>query len=107
MPNDDEILFEVTTPLDKRIRTTEEYWNFIVTVKHPILKGKKNKVKKSLEDPNFIRRSTKDRRVFLYYKRAEDKFICAVCKHLAREGFIITAYITDKVKEGEEVWTRD
>ncbi len=41
------------------------------------------------------------------YRKIKDKFICVVCKHLNGDGFIITTYITDRVKEvrgyGEEV----
>ena len=32
-----EILFEIVTPLGFCVRTTTEYWQFIVTVKHPIM----------------------------------------------------------------------
>jgi len=75
-----DILFEVETPLRKKIRITNEYWEFIVTVKHPILKDKKEDIRETLYDPDFIRRSTKDRRVFLYYK-GKERFLCVVCKH--------------------------
>jgi intein/homing endonuclease len=31
------ICFKVTTPLDKEIRVTKRYWEFIATVKHPVI----------------------------------------------------------------------
>jgi len=43
--------------------------------------------------------------VFLYYKQS-DKLYCVVVKHTGKEGFLITAYPVDKVKEGEIVWTK-
>ena len=43
--------------------------------------------------------------VFLYYKQ-EDKLYCVVVRHEGVEGFLITAYPTDKVKEGEIIWTK-
>jgi len=101
-----DIYFEAETPLKKKIRTTREYWEFIVKVKHPIMRGRKEDVVMTLKDPEFIRQSRKDPDVYLYYRRTGDKFICVVCKHLNGEGFIITTYITDRVKEGEEVWRK-
>jgi hypothetical protein len=101
-----EILFRVKTPLNKEIRTTIEYWNFIVTVKHPVMKDKKREVIETLKDPDFVRRSRKDERVYLYYRKSDKNYICVVCKHLNGEGFIVTTYITDRVKEGEEIWRK-
>ena len=45
--------------------------------------------------------------VFLFY-RAElpGRWICAVTKRLNAEGFLITTYPTDAIKEGERVWNR-
>lgn len=35
-----ELLFEVMTPLGFRVRVTRDYWERIVTVKHPAMKGR-------------------------------------------------------------------
>jgi hypothetical protein len=40
----------------------------------------------------------------LYYKQF-DRLYCAVARHMGAEGFLITAYPTDKVKEGDVIWT--
>jgi len=33
--------------------------------------------------------------------------VCAVIKELAEtSGFLITAYLTDAIKEGDRIWTR-
>lgn len=101
------IYFEAKTPLNKEIRITKEYWDFIVTIKHPVMDGREKDVVTSLEHPEFVRKSTKDKRVYLYYRSiGNKKYICVVCKHLNGEGFIITTYITDRVKEGEEIWKK-
>lgn len=34
------ILFEVLTPLNFSVRVTEDYWNIIVSIKHPVKEGK-------------------------------------------------------------------
>jgi hypothetical protein len=35
--NTEELLFQVTTPLDFTVRVTAAYWNLIVTIKHPVM----------------------------------------------------------------------
>lgn len=60
-------LFNVVTPLEKSIRTTEEYWRDITTFKHPQLAGKLREVELALIDPDSIRRSRTDHEVCLYY----------------------------------------
>ncbi|MGC8578650.1 MAG: DUF4258 domain-containing protein [bacterium] len=100
-----EIYFSVKTPLNVEVRTTVEYWKYLITIKHPIMKGKEEIIKAVLRMPDEIRQSKIDKNVFLYYKWL-DKLYCVVVKHAEVEGFIITAYITDKVKEGALIWTK-
>ena len=69
------------------------------------MKGKENIVKETLQKPQQIRRSRKDSKVFLYYKKMDGKYSCVVAKHLNGDGFIITTYITDRIKAGEEYET--
>jgi hypothetical protein len=69
------------------------------------MSNKEHFVKEILAEPDEVRRSLIDKSVFLYYKKF-DRLYCVVAKHLNDEGFIITAYPTDKIKEGEIVWTK-
>ena len=69
------------------------------------MKNKEDIVKFVLQMPDEIRQSKMDKEVFLYYKQS-DKLYCVVVKHTEKEGFLITAYPVDKVKEGEIVWTK-
>jgi hypothetical protein len=95
--------FEVTSSLGKRIRVSNSYWNFIITIKHPMMAGKEELVKDTLINADEVRRSNKDRSVFIYYKRLKGRFAAVVCKHLNGEGYIITTYITGKIKIGEVI----
>ena len=52
-----------------------------------------------------IRQSRTDKEVFLYYKRF-DRLYCVVGRQMGMKGFLITAYPTDKVKEGDVIWTK-
>lgn len=101
----DKSYFKVKTPLNTEIRTTDEYWRYLITKKHPIMKGREDIVKETLQYPDEIRQSKIDKDIFLYYKLF-DKLYCVVVKHSAPEGFLITAYPTNKVKEGQIIWTK-
>ena len=68
--------------------------------------NKEDIVQKILDNPQEIRKSTIDKDVYLYYGQ-KDRFYCVVAKHLTdRQGFLITAYPVDKIKEGEVIWTK-
>lgn len=101
---EEKIYFAVRTPLNIEVKTTVDYWEYLVTVKHPIMKGKEDTVKTLLQFPDEIRQSKTEHDIFLYYKQL-DRLYCAVVKHFKMEGFLITAYPTDKKKEGEIIWT--
>jgi hypothetical protein len=60
---------------------------------------------KNINVADSIRKSKIDENVFLYYKQ-NDRLYCVVARHEGKEGFLITAYPTDKVKEGDVIWTK-
>jgi hypothetical protein len=104
-PMTGEILWEVVTPLGFRVRVTRAYWQVIVTVKHPVMAGREADVQATLASPDEIRQSRTDTEVYLFYKRERaSRWLCAVAKRLDGEGFLITTYPTDVVKEGERIW---
>jgi len=98
----EDLHFEIKSSLGKRIRVTKGYWNRIVETKHAIMKGKEEIIKESLKNPDELRTSRKDPKVVLHYKKIDKKYCCAVVKHLNGEGFIITTYMTDRIKIGEK-----
>lgn len=101
-----EVYFQVKSRLGVKIRVTTSYWNFIIESKHPVMNGKETLVKNTLKRPDLIKRSTKDRSVCLYYKSYRKDFAVVVCKHLNGSGYIITTYITDRIKIGEQIWKK-
>ena len=105
MDNLEPLYFQIMTPLGIIIRTTPSYWQKITTYKHPVIRNEEEKVKQTLSYPQEIRRSKTDPDVYLYYKNYPPYFICVVARHLNGEGFIITAYRTNRIKIGETVWT--
>lgn len=100
--------FKVKTPLGVTIRTTGDYWQRIITTKHPSIAKYEEKVKEALSDPDEIRLSMQDPRVHLYYKSIGKISICVVVDHFDKNnGYIITAYLTDRIKEGEQIYVKD
>jgi hypothetical protein len=100
------LLFEVQTPLGFAVRCTRGYWEFIVTHKHPVLRGRDQDVVQVLADPDEVRRSRKDPDLLLFYRGDSPRWLCAVARREDGTGFLITAYPTDAIKAGETIWTR-
>jgi hypothetical protein len=106
-PLSGKLLFEVLTPLGFRVRVTQIYWELIVTVKHPVMAGREADVQATLQSPAEIRLSKSDSNVFLFYKPERiGRWVCAVTKRLDGEGFLITTYPTDAIKEGVRIWPK-
>ena len=101
------ILFEVSTPLGFRVRVTRSCWELITAIKHPVMARQESMVKDTLQIPAQIRLSRGDASVYLFYRQERaDRWICAVAKRLNGEGFLITAYPTEAIKEGVRVWPK-
>ena len=99
--------FKVKTPLGVTVRTTKEYWQQIITIKHPSIAKYEKQVQLALRDPDEIRRSRKDLQVHLYYLNIGKLFLCVVADHVSKtNGYIITAYLTDRIKEGEQIYVK-
>lgn len=107
MESNPEVLFEVVTPLGFSVRVTHERWRLITTVKHPVMVGREGVVKSTLESPEQVRQSRSDPQVLLFY-RAEgtNRWVCAVAKQATDQGLLITAYPTDAIKEGTQIWPK-
>jgi len=69
--------------------------------------GHEKHVQEVLQNPDEIRLSKRDPNVYLFYKSERTgRWVCAVTRRLEGEGFVITAYPTDAIKEGERIWPR-
>ena len=103
MPEAPDPLFEILTPLGFKVRTSPAYWQKII-LKHPDLAGQLELVKQALASPDEIHRSSRDENVLLFYLAGNRRWVVAVARHANSEGFLITAYQTDAIKEGETIW---
>jgi hypothetical protein len=94
------------TLLGFTVRTSDNYWQRLIA-KHPDIADLEDLVQQALTNPDEIRRSSRDEAVFLFYlARKEKRWVVAVARRLNGDGFLITAYQTDAIKEGETIWRR-
>ena len=98
------MLFEVESKVKKKISISNEHWKHISEIKHPEVSGLEDEIKQTLIIPIEIKRRNSDRNIYLYYSKYKSKFLCVVIRHLNGNGFVITAYITSKIKKGEILW---
>jgi hypothetical protein len=59
--------------------------------------------------PQLVRRSRSDEAVRLFYEFYAQtivggKWLCVVVKYTENDAFVVTAYLTDKPKPGEDLW---
>ena len=97
-------MFEILTPLDFTVRTSKEYWQKVI-LKHPDVAELLDYVQAALRNPDQIRRSSRDPNLLLFYLiHREKRWVVVVARKLNGDGFLITAYQTDSIKEGEMLW---
>jgi hypothetical protein len=103
----DDIIFEVKTPVGFSVHTTAEYWQTIITIKHPVIRGREKDVKAALSDPDEVRLSKNDQQIYLFYRSdGAKRWVCAIARRLNGDGFLITAYRTSNIKEGIRIWPK-
>src|SRR5690606_27608011 len=102
------IIFQVTTPLGYQVTLTRNRWREITRFKHPAVAKYQKGVKQCLKAPDIIRASTKDKNVHLYYLEQEKRHLCIVVAgdEAEEDHFVVTAYFTERVKSGDELWTK-
>ncbi|MBK8988148.1 MAG: DUF4258 domain-containing protein [Chloroflexi bacterium] len=105
--SNDDVIFNVVTPLGFSVRATTGYWRIITTIKHPVMQGRETAVKDALSNPDVVRLSKSDPQIYLFYRfDGAKRWVCAVARRLNGDGFLITAYRTSNVKEGRQIWPK-
>lgn len=102
----DEVL---TDRFNKKILLSDIRWKHI-TIAHPEMKKYRKEIVETVSESDLIRQSIYSKSVYLYYRHfpniLQGKYMVAVVK-ANEDKFVITAYITDKIKRGEETWKKD
>lgn len=73
------------------------------------MRGMAADLERALREPQLVRRSRSDPAVRLFYDRKPatpmgGKWLCIVVKYAEDDAFMVTAYLTDKPKDGEDLW---
>ncbi|MCU0784135.1 MAG: DUF4258 domain-containing protein [Verrucomicrobia bacterium] len=90
-----------------KVRLTDERLAHIL--EHPEMTDLAGEIERVLRQPQFVRRSRADETVRLFYEFylrsiVGGKWLCVVVKYGESDAFVVTAYLTDKPKAGEELW---
>ncbi len=99
-------IIEEILPTNISIRCSELYWQKIIDFKHPSMKNRLEDVKNTIKHPKEIRSSHHLPHRLLVYKDFMDQYLCVVIKVKGDQGIILTCYLSDKIKEGEVIWTK-
>ncbi len=91
----------------EKVRLTDERLNHIL--EHPEMVNMESAIEETVSKPELVIRSRTDEMTNLnyrYYYRTKvgDKWLCVVVKYAVEDIFILTAYLTDKPKKGEQLW---
>ena len=89
------------------VRLTDE--RMVHILEHPEMIGMSMEIENVLTKPHTVRRSRSDGTVKLFYEYYAQtivggKWLCVVVKCLQDDAFVVTAYLTDKPKAGENLW---
>jgi hypothetical protein len=91
------------------VRLTDERLSHILD--HPEMAGMEADIVRTLQSPAEVRASRSDESVRLFYVFREgtlvgSKWLCVVVRYEHEDAFVITAYLTDKLKAGETLWPK-
>jgi hypothetical protein len=80
-------------------------------LEHPEMRGMEAEIRTTLLNPETVRRSLSDESVNLFYRFyartvLNGKWLCVVVKYREADAFIVTAYLTNAIKPGEELWPK-
>jgi hypothetical protein len=89
------------------VRLTDERLAHIL--EHAEMSGMAAEIERVLLQPQLVRRSRSDETVRLFYEFYTQtivggKWLCVVVKYPKNDAFVVTAYLTDKPKAGEDLW---
>ena len=93
----------------RQVRLTDERLAHIL--EHPEMHGMATEIERVVSHPQFVRFSRTDLTVRLFYEfyaqtKVGGKWLCVVVKYGSADAFVVTAYLTDKPKAGDELWPK-
>jgi phage-Barnase-EndoU-ColicinE5/D-RelE like nuclease2 len=92
------------------IRLTDERLTHIL--EHPEMKEMEKAIEETLLRPERVVESFSDPQARLYYRfyfgtLVGDKYVCVIVKVSSDDAFVLTAYLTDRIKRGVTIWPKE
>jgi hypothetical protein len=97
----------ITDCFGHSVRLTDERLAHIL--EHPEMAQMELEIEHVLANPQLVRRSRSDDAVRLFYEFyartiVGGKWLCVVVKYIPDDPFVVTGYLTDEPKAGEDLW---
>ena len=91
----------------RNVRLMDERLQHIL--EHPEMADLEGALEETLREPQFVIQSRTDPAAELSYRfylgiKVGDKWLCVVVKYAANDAFVVTAYLTDQLKKGTQLW---
>lgn len=95
--------------LGREVRLTDERLKHIL--EHQEMVSMEEALEQTLRQPTLVIQSQSDETALLNYRyylgtKVGDKWLCVVVKYELKDAFVLTAYLTDKPKKGEQLWPK-
>lgn len=92
------------------VRLTDERLAHIL--EHPEMRAMEHSIEEALSHPVRVMQSFSDPESRLYYRfylatLVGGKYVCVVVKLVGDDAFVLTAYLTDRIKGGVQIWPKD
>jgi hypothetical protein len=93
----------------REVRLTDERLRHILN--HKELADAYERIEETIRSPQTVVVSRSDSAVNLAYRfyaktLVGGKYLCIVVKYAEEDAFVLTAYLTDKIKAGEVIWPK-
>jgi hypothetical protein len=94
----------------RSVRLTDERWRHVE--EHPEMRGLQQALAETLLEPEIVVESASDPEATLHYRFYRHtvvggKHLCVVVKNRGDDAYVVTAYLTDRVKKGIVLWRRE
>ena len=92
---------------NRDVRLTDERVRHVM--RHPEMTDMEAAIEETLRAPKVVIQSRMDEQTVLHYRfyfgtKVGDKWLCVVVKYPNGDAFVVTAYMTDMIKKGEQLW---
>jgi hypothetical protein len=92
------------------VRLTRERWKHFS--EHPEMTGMRSAVEDTLRSQEVFVQSLGDARTRFYYRyyprtMVGGKYVCVVVARGPDDAFVVTAYLTDRIKKGNVLWRKE